>query len=315
MTDPNVLSRLGVKIGHYTDDKNITGLTAFIFEQGACVGIDIRGSDTGTLNTAAFEPKAIDKLVHGIVFSGGSTYGLESAFGVMRYLEEHHIGAEIPGITGAVIYDMRVGNRNIRPTRENGYAAANNASLTTYDQGNVGVGTGATTGKWIGGIHRKGGFGIGVSTIKNQDIVVGAFVVTNAIGDVLSTMKDPQKSVDSWDYDLTKMNGLLSTYQPNTTLAVIATNVQLGKTQLMKIAESTHDGLARAISPIHTNLDGDIVFAVSSLSGEYKNIKDVKGSTLVDAVGFAASEAIVKGIHNGISSAKGVKDFPSYSGK
>src|SRR5271170_6076711 len=88
----NILERLGIKIGHYTDEKNLTGLTCFILEQGANIGIDIRGSNTATLNTPAFDAKAASQLAHGIVLTGGSTYGLESAFGVMQYLEENEIG-------------------------------------------------------------------------------------------------------------------------------------------------------------------------------------------------------------------------------
>src|SRR5437879_8198769 len=120
-----ILKRLGLRIGHYTDEKNLTGTTVFIAEQGADVGIDIRGSYTGSLNTPVFDPKASPGFAHGIVLAGGSDYGLESAFGVLQYLEEKKT-KDVPCVSGGVIYDLQVGNGKIRPTKENGYLAAYN---------------------------------------------------------------------------------------------------------------------------------------------------------------------------------------------
>lgn len=120
------LERVGTKIGHYTDGKNLTGMTVFIAEKGTDIGIDIRGSSTGSHNTEAYgNPKAATRLAHAIVLTGGSSFGLESVFGVMQYLEEQGIGNRtragvVPGITGGVIYDLTVGNARVRPTKENG---------------------------------------------------------------------------------------------------------------------------------------------------------------------------------------------------
>src|SRR5476649_412592 len=144
-----ILKKLGIKIGHYTDKESLTGTTAFIAEKGANIGIDIRGSNSATLNIPSYDPKAAGQIAHGVVLTGGSTYGLESAFGVMEYLEEQGIGNQtragiIPGITGAIIFDIAVGNGKVRPTKQNGYTAAQNASYKHLKQGNVGVGTGAT---------------------------------------------------------------------------------------------------------------------------------------------------------------------------
>jgi len=322
----DLLKKLGIKIGHYTDSQNITGLTCFISEKGAHIGIDIRGSNTGSLNTPAFEPKAAGKLVYGVVLTGGSTYGLESAFGIMNYLEENGIGNKtraglVPEITGAVIYDIAVGSSKVRPTVKNGYDTANKSSYDDFSQGSIGVGTGATTGKWGLGKPLKGGFGIGVVNLPN-DIIVAAFVVTNAIGDTINPKtgkfysETGNQNLNNYDFqnqNLSEYTGLMKLQKHNTTLAVIATNVALYKTQLMKVAELTHDGMARSIFPIHTNMDGDIVFALSSQSGEFKAVKDIPEISLIDIIGTASADALSIAIKNSILNAKGIEGFPSYS--
>jgi L-aminopeptidase/D-esterase-like protein len=325
--DCNILKRLGIKIGHYTDEDSLTGLTCFIAEEGACIGIDIRGSNSATLNTPGFGPKAASDMVHAVVLTGGSTFGLESTFGVIQYLEERNIGyhtraAVIPGIVAAVIYDVAVGNGRVRPTKENGYLAAREATdgeSLLNAQGNVGVGTGATIGKWAGGIPMKGGFGIGVSNI-GPDIVVAAFVVTNAVGDIVNP-KTGQFYSDCGRQNLVneaidpkykELVGLLSMPSMNTTLAVVATNINLQKNQLSKVAEQAHNGMARAIHPIHTNLDGDVIFALSSKTGENKTLLDASAITVVDLVSLAAADATVKGINNSIRQAKSIEGFPAY---
>lgn len=312
MINSELLKKVGIKIGHYTNPKDLSGVTVFIAESGAEIGIDIRGSGTGTLNTPAFDPKSAGKIVHAVVLTGGSIFGLESAFGVLEYLEAHGIGNRrsgrlIPGITGAVIHDLKEGN-DYRPTKENGFAAARNSSYDNEMQGNIGVGTGATTGKWLKGKKRKGGFGISVKILA-KDIIVAAFVVTNAIGDVnerragahtlgnengyqkLTSINDPEQ--------FKRLSGLLDFSPQNTTLGVIATNVKLNKTQLMKVAELTHDGMARAIYPVHTSLDGDIVFALSSLDGE-RIEPPMPDTTMVDLVGVAAADALEEAIYNSV---------------
>jgi L-aminopeptidase/D-esterase-like protein len=319
-----ILERLGIRIGHYTDEKNLTGLTCFIAEQGANIGIDIRGSNTGTLNTPAYDAKAASQLVHGVVLTGGSTFGLESAFGTMQYLEENEIGYRtragiVPGMAAAVIYDIAVGDSKVRPRKGDGYLAAKSSGSGNMTQGNVGVGTGATVGKWAGGIPMKGGFGIGITEI-GEDILVAAFAVTNAVGDVVNpktgqfySESGQQRLVnEAFSPDLHRLHGLISQDPTNTTLAVVATNLRMEKTQLMKVAELAHDGMARAIHPIHTNLDGDVIFAISSLTGEQKVLAQVSPLTCVDIIGLAAADALTKAINNSIIQAKSINGFPAY---
>jgi L-aminopeptidase/D-esterase-like protein len=326
MLDKNLLARVGLKLGHYTDLLNITGLSVFIAELGAHIGIDVRGSSSGTLNTGVYEAKSAGRLVHAVLLTGGSLFGLESAFGIMNHLEENGIGSStragvVPLITGAVIFDLPVGNGKVRPTRENGYQAAKSASSSEYDQGCVGCGTGATVGKWAAGTPMKGGFGIGASMI--DEILVAAFVVTNAVGDVVnpktaefySECGKQELITRSVHPDYKRLNGLIASSMiapSNTTLAVVATNMSLHKTQLMKVAELAHDGMARAIHPIHTSLDGDVIFALSSLSGQRKDVSYMSDLTCIDLVGLAASDAIVKAINNSVSYATAIEGFPSY---
>lgn len=321
--DEKILQRIGVKIGHYTDSKNLTGLTAFISEKGANVGIDIRGSNAGTFNTPIFGPRAVAEQVNAVVLTGGSNFGHESVFGVMQYLEEQSIGfknndAVLPQITSACIYDLSVGNSKIRPGKKEGYEAAKNNSYSNLEQGNIGVGIGATVGSWFVGKRMKGGFGIGLTQLPH-DILVGAFVVTNAYGDVIN----PQTGkfyCDEGAYDLDKkkittdvlkLSGLKSS-QKNTTLGVIATNVEMDKRQLTKVAELAHDGLARSIFPVHTMLDGDTIFALSSLDGERKTFPGTWSGTMIDIIGIAAQDALMKAIKSSILHAKTIGGIPSY---
>ncbi len=309
MTNEGLLRRVGIKIGHYTNSEDLTGVTVFIAESGAEIGIDIRGSGTGTLNTPSFDPKSAGRIVHAVILTGGSIFGLESAFGVLKYLEEHGIGNRrsgrlVPGITGAVIHDLAEGNDR-RPTKENGLEAARNSSYETPIQGKVGVGTGATIGKWFKGEKRKGGFGASFKIIA-KDIVVTAFVVTNAIGDVINNdasckAEERQELYDNCDQEeLNRLSGLIDFSSQNTTLGVIATNIKLNKIQLMKVAELAHDGMARAICPVHTSLDGDIVFALSSLDSD-RIEPSLPDTVLVDLIGVAAADALEEAIRNSVS--------------
>lgn len=325
MTD-SLLKKLGLKVGHYTDEINLTGLTVFIAEEGANIGVDVRGSNSGTINTAAFSPTSANDSAHAIVLTGGSLFGLESSFGIIQYLEEKRIGfytpaGVVPGITGAVIYDLVVGSAKIRPTHADGYNAAQSASFDDPEQGNVGVGTGATAGKWLAGKKMKGGFGYGVSHLE-KGIIVAAFVVTNSVGDIVNPKTGEFYSdagqfelvndTLSTDFELKRLYGLISKQPLNTTLAVVATNIMLSKVQLIKVAELSHNGMARAIHPIHTTLDGDTVFALSSHSSEQKTLKHLSDISIVDLIGLAAANAMTKAIKNSILHATSIDQFPCY---
>lgn len=161
----------------------------------------------------------------------------------------------------------------------------------------------------------KGGFGFGVTALPG-DIYVGAFVVTNAIGDVVNP-RTKEFYLEKGDYNLNKrhitenIKELFSLFSMNTTLAVIATNVALEKNQLTKVAELTHDGMARAIFPVYTMMDGDAVFALSSHSGERKKLPGVSYITVIDMVGIAAQDVLMKAIKNSLLYAEGIGGFPA----
>ena len=316
----DLLTKLGIKIGHYTDLGNLTGLTSFISKSGADIGIDIRGSNTGTFNTPAYDPKAAGKLAHAVILTGGSTFGLSSAVGVMKELVKQGIGNKtraglIPGTTGAVIYDIAIG-KNVSPGEPEGSQSVLGASDILPEQGSVGVGTGATLGKWYKGVFMKGGFGIGVSYLPH-DVIVAAFTVVNALGDAINPVsKKFYSNVGGYHQiheqlgdKITHLSGTMD-LSGNTTLTVIATNVVMNKTQLMKVAEFTHDGYARALHPIHTNIDGDVVFAISSHDGEQIKL-DAPEITITDMIGMAAQDAVMQAINNAVLNSKTVDNIKS----
>ena len=298
--EKNLLKKLGVKIGHYTNLEALTGATCFIMENGADIGIDIRGSDTGSINIPAYEPKAANKLVKAIVLTGGSTFGLESCIGVMDYLNS-------PSVVGAVIYDRFVG-KDERPHLKDGYDMAKNANYTNIMQGNIGVGTGATTGKWEHGRHLKGGFGLSIKEVDNN-MYIGAFVVTNSLGDIVNpkTNEFYSKCGKYTDNCIISQNRKRAT---NTTLAVILTNIAMTRDELMKVSELAHDGMARAIYPVHTNYDGDIVFSASPHSSNRVESK-AERIDLINFVGISASNLLIEAINNSIKSASEIENFPS----
>ena len=304
MTD---LEKLGIKIGHYTNAESLTGATVIIPDNGADIGIDVRGSDTGTINIPAYDIKGADKTVEAIVLTGGSTAGLECSIGVMDYLKS-------PSVVGAVIYDRKVG-KDERPHLKDGFEMAKNSNYTNLQQGNIGVGTGATTGKWIYKNRLKGGFGISIKEICDN-AYVGAFVVTNSIGDVVNPITKEFYS-QSGKYSFSNyyeknFGGNPIERGTNTTLAVIVTNVEMNREELIKVSELAHDGMARAIYPVHTNWDGDVIF---SISPHCKNrIKlNLNSFDLVNYIGIVASDALVEAINSSIKNAKSIENFPAYS--
>jgi L-aminopeptidase/D-esterase-like protein len=260
----------GIKVGHFTEMRRPTGCTVILYERGAVAGVDVRGSAPGTRETDLLKPANLVDKVNAIVLSGGSAFGLDSATGVMRYLEEHDAGyptvaGKVPIVPAAILYDLNVGDGKIRPNADAGYRACTNAKSGPVEEGSVGAGTGATIGKIGGGKPMKGG--IGTSSIKlGNGLVVGAIVAVNCVGDVI----DPKtgkivagaRTPDGKSF-LDIMNafrsgrGVAATPGQNTTIGVVATNARFDKTQMTKIAEMAHDGMARAINPTHTPSDGD----------------------------------------------------------
>ena len=268
----------GLRVGHFTDTRRPTGCTVVLTADGAVAGVDVRGAAPGTRETELLSPLNAVEQVHAIVLAGGSAFGLDAASGVMRWLDERGFGlqvgpARVPIVPAAILFDLWVGDASIRPDAASGYAACEAASTEPVVEGNVGAGSGATVGKLFG-IQRAMRGGIGSASVTVGGITVGALVAVNAIGDVI----DPgtgQTVAGARTADgsalLGTMRALLRGDLPvslqagsATTLGVVATDAVLTKAQANKMAQMAHDGLARAINPVHTMSDGDTVFALAT---------------------------------------------------
>ena len=268
----------GLRVGHFTDTRRPTGCTVVLTADGAVAGVDVRGAAPGTRETELLSPLNAVEQVHAIVLAGGSAFGLDAASGVMRWLDERGFGlqvgpARVPIVPAAILFDLWVGDASIRPDAASGYAACEAASTEPVAEGNVGAGSGATVGKLFG-IQRAMRGGIGSASVTVGGITVGALVAVNAIGDVI----DPgtgQTVAGARTADgsalLGTMRALLRGDLPvslqagsATTLGVVATDAVLTKVQVNKMAQMAHDGLARAINPVHTMSDGDTVFALAT---------------------------------------------------
>lgn len=310
---PQITDVVGIKVGHATDTRAATGCTVVLCEEGAVGGVDVRGSAPGTRETDVLRPMTLVERVHAVLLTGGSAFGLAAADGVMRFLEERGIGfdatvAKVPIVPAAVIFDLMIGSPTVRPTAEMGYAAAQAASRGPVEEGSVGGGTGATVGKLLGPRSAtKGGVGTWAVGLPGG-IVVGALVVVNAFGDiiddrtgqVLAGARDP-----GGQRFLNTAQALLSGrsapgFATHTALAVIATNAGLSKEQANKLAQLGHDGLARVISPAHTMLDGDTVFALSTSTSKADMV----------ALGAAAAEAVAEAVKRAVRLAKGLGGIP-----
>ena len=310
----------GLKVGHFTDKRRPTGVTAILFERGATAGVDVRGSAPGTRETDLLNPVHSNHQIHGITLAGGSSFGLDSASGVMRYLEEKGIGIRfggyvIPIVPAAILFDLPVGDGKIRPDAQAGYEAARAASDAKVTEGCVGAGAGATVGKAFG-FDRATKTGIGTASLKVGDtgVVVGAIVAVNAVGDVIDPRTgqiiagargDDGKSFIGTQAKIRSGYDVLETAPPisNTTIGVIATNATLDKTQLTKMAQMAHDGLARTINPVHTLVDGDTIFAVST--------GILKKKVNHGAIGAIAADVLATAILRAVTEATGAAGLPS----
>ena len=305
----------GVRVGHYTDETAMTGCTVVLAENGGAVAaVDVRGYAPGTQMTDMLDPRIPGVRAHAIVLTGGSVFGLAACAGVTAWLEERGIGHPyrgwtIPMVPAAVVYDLSVGDGQVRPTAQDGYRACAVAeSGAGLLEGSVGAGTGASVGKLLG-MDRCMKGGVGGAAIRLADgTVVGALAVTNAVGDVLDergsvlagARSEDGGFVDSVQMLLREGRPPIPTAGGNTTLAVIATDARLAQAECQRIAGQAHDALAMAVVPVHTILDGDAVFTLST--GE----RDV--DTLI--VGVAAVAALREAILRSVRLARGLGGIP-----
>ena len=308
----------GISVGHYSDYKAGTGCTIIFFEKPSTGAVDLSGGGTSTRQIDSLLPHGTYGKINSILLTGGSTYGLSATDGVLRFLEEKKIGLEtrngtvIPSVPSAVIYDLGIGDSDIRPDIEMGYQACLNLSDSDFETGTVGVGTGATIGK-IAGVANASKGGVGSESLLFPDgIAVGVFVVVNAFGDVYlknggDIIAGARKEKDSGEFintlELFKQ-GFKKSYEPysSTTLCVVATNAGFNKQELSRIARLAHTGISRVVNPVNTISDGDIVFAVSS--------GDLEGDS--NSIGIVAADLISDAIVKAVKNAKGLLGIPGY---
>jgi L-aminopeptidase/D-esterase-like protein len=306
---PQITDIPGITVGHASDAHAATGCTVVVCRQGAVGGVDVRGAAPGTRETDALRPMTLVERVHAVLLTGGSAFGLAAADGVVRYLEEQGIGfdvavAKVPIVPAAVIFDLMLGGATVRPTAEMGYAATRAASRGPVEEGSVGAGCGATVGKLLGmRSAMKGGVGTWAVNLPGG-VIVGALVVVNAFGDVLDEhtgqvlagARDPATGRFLNTADALIRGQRAPAFTANSTLGVVATNAALTKEQANKLAQLGHDGLARVISPVHTMIDGDTIFALS--------IGTAKADAM--AVGAAAVQAIAESVKRAVQLATGL---------
>ncbi|PHM20632.1 MAG: peptidase S58 [Curvibacter sp. PD_MW3] len=302
----------GIEVGHFTETRRPTGCSVVITRDGAVAGVDVRGAAPGTRETDLLQPSNLVDKVHAITLSGGSAWGLDTASGVMRWLEDKHIGLNtgyglVPIVPAAVVFDLGVGDARIRPDAQAGYQACLAASRQPPAQGNVGAGTGALVGKLFGMPRAMKG-GIGTASLCVEGITVAALIVCNAVGDVIdpttgqvmagARTPDGKALLGSRDAMVKgelPQNLLAGT---NTTIGVVATDAVLTKPQALRLAQVSHDGLARAINPVHTMLDGDTLFALATgQSG--------KGASML-LLATLAAEVTARAVVNAVWAAQGI---------
>jgi L-aminopeptidase/D-esterase-like protein len=314
----------GIRVGHASDFKALTGCTVLLCERGAVGGVDIRGTAAATRQMDALSLLHLVDHVHAILLTGGSAFGLDATGGVMSFLEERGSGfdvikTKVPSVPTAVIFDLGIGDPHVRPDRQMGYQACVRASRNV-EEGSIGVGTGATVGKLFG-VERAMKGGVGTSSIPGpRGLVVGALVVVNAFGDVLfpktgKILAGTRRSNRSLQFANSSKwikqgvtRGQFGAVGPsgpssfNTTLGIIATNANLSKKEVHQVAQIAHSGLARVISPLHSTFDGDLIFAISY----------GKKKADVNTVGLLGEAVLIESVQRAVMKTDGFGVIPAY---
>ncbi len=279
-------------VGHWTNARAGTGCTVAVFEPRAVCGVDVRGGAPGTRETALLDPVCQVDRVDAIVLTGGSALGLASASGVALALRAEGKGYQtaagvVPIVPAAVVFDLSVGDADTWPDDEAGKSAYDAASNREIAEGNVGAGTGATSGSASGSRLKTG---IGTILVEDDNVLVGALVVPNPLGSIVDS-RGNSVSGDSAPAISLGSDPRAGSVGENTVIGVVATNARLDKVGATKVAQMANDGIARAVTPAHTMADGDTLFCVSA------------GFELVEAdvsrVGHMAAEAVAEAIRRG----------------
>src|ERR1700758_888948 len=324
----------GIRVGHYQrldPDASLgtgwaCGVSVVLTPPGTVGAVDCRGGAPGTRETDLLAPANTVRFVDAVLLAGGSAYGLAAADGVMRWLEEHERGVAMDGgvvpiVPAAVIFDLPVGGWDRRPTAEIGHAACEAAAEgDVMAVGTVGAGVGARAGVL------KGGIGTAATTLSSG-VTVGAVVAVNSAGDVVdratglpwtadlieefALTPPPVEQIDAFAQLPSPLSPL------NTTIAVVATDAALSRAACRRVAIAAHDGLARAIRPAHTPLDGDAVFALATGAVEVPPPADTPAAFspetgLITEIGMAAADCLARAVLVGVFAAESVAGIPTY---
>jgi L-aminopeptidase/D-esterase-like protein len=306
-------------VGHWTDPVGLTGCTVVVPPPGNVAAASVRGGGPGTRETDLLQPQAHVEGVSAVLLTGGSAFGLAAAQGVVAWCERRELGyarfgRPIPIVPAAVLFDLAVGDWDARPGPAEGEAACDAAQTADGPMGNVGAGMGATVGKAAGPEHMTKG-GLGWAVAEAGPVTVGALVAVNAGGDVLEEdgtvlagARVPGGAMAALRERLAAgqaEDALPEAVPPggNTTIGVIASNATLTKTEVHRVAVQAHDGMARAIRPVHTSFDGDTVFALAV----------PRVAAAVDLVAFLGEEALAAAIRAGVRAAGPAAGIPAAS--
>ncbi len=306
----------GIKVGHAQNFEAGTGCSVIICENGATAGVDVRGGSPGTRETDLLKSENLVSQVHAVMLSGGSAFGLDAASGAMQYLEERNIGfdvqvTKVPIVCSAVLFDLVAGDYKTRPDKEMGYKACENANNNECPNGNVGAGTGATVGKFLG-VERAMKGGLGSYAVQVGDLQVGAIVAVNCLGDVIDPdtgeilaglLDEDKKSLIGTESIMAmKYSEKKNLFSGNTTIGVIATNGIFTKPEANKLSSMAHNGYGRSMRPAHSIFDGDTIFTMCTGKVEAD----------INVVGFLAAEVMARAVVNAIKFAESAYGFKSY---
>lgn len=323
----------GVRVGHAQRVRRgwRTGTTVVLLPDNAVGSVDVRGGGPGTRETDLLHPTATMQTVHALCLTGGSAYGLAAAHGVMAFLEERSIGFKVglaaahvvPIVPAAVIFDLgRGGNFGNRPDESFGRRAAAAARGRPFDNGAIGAGAGARARGLQSGVGTA-------STVLPNGVVVSALAVVNSAGTVIDPATGlpwmpgamPLQSPSASDRRALREHLGAATPPLNTTIGVVATTALLSKAECNKLASVAHDGLARAVRPVHSMLDGDSIFAVATGRDELGSMVDSSADgepptrtriRWLNAVLEAGAECFAAACTNAVVHAHGNLDAPAY---
>ncbi len=303
----------GVRIGHWTNRDAWTGCTVCLLPEGSIASCEVRGGAPGTIGSDILQPSSFGPGANAILLTGGSAFGLAAADGVVRWLGERGVGFRtpfevIPLVGAAVVYDLGLGDGATRPGADAGYAACEAAS-DKPERGSVGAGTGCTVGKLRGPDHwTKGGFGLASAELDGGGLV-SAVAVVNAVGDVMAADGSVLAGIrqDGGFLPSTRVlatsEGIRRPWGEATTLVAVYTDVVLTKLEAWMCARAANAGVARAVSPVWTPLDGDTVFCGSTCR--------VEGNPLLASL--VAADVVAEAIRDGVRQATGAPGCPAIS--